>query len=1019
MKKISMLLAGLLAAILPVAAQRSVMDLSDLDWSITLDREAQWVDDELFLPPVDLNRLPVNLPSGGWQLLDHPDKTGVHLPATVEGELWGWNGQSYGVTGNYVGVSWFRTRVGVPADWQGKRITLDFQSVRFRAEIFVNRRLAGYDLVNSTPFEIDVTPFVRPGEVCEIAVRITDPNGNFNWKDSQCYNWGDYLVNPTHGFGGLTGRVALKATERQYIRDVFVENTPDPRKVKIHIEAVAQGDKTVQLELRERGKSAVVWSAQTVLGQSDTENQAWASGQPGTVARTVELRLPQARLWSPETPDLYELSVRMGRDQVCQRFGFRWLEVRSVKGDRQFYLNGRRIVLMTAISWSFWPDNGITPGRELARRQVEDAKALGMNMLNFHRTIGNSDVLEAADSLGLLYFEEPGGNQYSAGRFNDGTSYTRFYFGFRNEKLFRMIRRDRSHPSLVIYNLHNERGASPQAEDRRQMLAAHRLDPSRILTYNSCNGKNPENEPDDHFKLHLMPNDTTFYNIGWWDNHHAGGPGVYHDNIYQGKDNYLRFSDNKPEIVYWGEEGAIGTPPRLQLIRDEILQSGRISGWEAQDYLAWYDAYDRFLKERGFSQAFPCVDSLTRRMGNVAYYYQGRVMENIRISNTVDAYAVNGWESMKLENHSGIVDNYRHLKGDPQLIARYNRPLYLAVKLNHKVLAVGDTTTVDVYIVNEKNIKGPAWLELKAKDAKGRILAAYRSKVRVSGGTVYGENLFCGWRLPVTEAGYIRVEAVLQQGGHTVTTGSDDIFAVRMNAEGIRGRGLVADTSGMIARYLKRLGIDLQPYHRGRPQGDWMVVGAFEPTQFGSGYSDILEWVYTGHTLVIVDNPERWAELLCDKEVLDYRGSKVLGKSWYGGNFFCRRHPVLEGLPQDCVFNWEYQCFAAYNRRRLGLREMNGSVIVGCVSDHRKEVYSALTEIPAGRGRILLSTLDIPSCLQGIKAYDQAVDLDGMNESMGTFNTNEGNKADAVGRQLLLNMIRYASRTNQIITYGD
>ena len=95
-----------------------------------------------------------------------------------------------------------------------------------------------------------------------------------------------------------------------------------------------------------------------------------------------------------------------------------------------------------------------------------------------------------------------------------------------------MIRRDRSHPSLIIYNLHNERGASPQAEDRRQMQMAHRLDPSRILTYNSCNGKNPEGLPDDHFKLHLMPGDTTFHNIGWWDNHHAGGPGVYHDYIY-------------------------------------------------------------------------------------------------------------------------------------------------------------------------------------------------------------------------------------------------------------------------------------------------------------------------------------------------------------------------------------------------------------------------------------------------------------------------------------------------------
>lgn len=142
---------------------------------------------------------------------------------------------------------------------------------------------------------------------------------------------------------------------------------------------------------------------------------------------------------------------------------------------------------------------------------------------------------------------------------------------------------------------------------------------------------------------------------------------------------------------------------------------------------------------------------------------------------------------------------------------------------------------------------------------------------------------------------------------------------------------------------------------------------------------------------------------------MDYRGFKQLGRSWYGGNFFCRSHPIFEGLPTDCVFNWEYQCFAAYNRRRVGLRDMNGDVLVGCVSDHRKEVYSALSEIAVGRGRVLITTLDIPACLRGTAAYNKKVDLDGMNESMNTFNTQGMNKADAVGRQLLLNMLRYAS----------
>lgn len=983
------------------ASEREVIDLSASSWNITLDRDAAWQNETLYLPPVDIRTLPVNEPTGGWEMLEHPDKSGVNLPATVEEYLWGYNGQTYGVTGNYTGVSWFTTRVSVPSDWKGRRMVMKVEAVRFRAEIFVNRKLVGYDVVNSTPFDVDLSEALVPGEENEIAFRITDPNGNFNWKDSQRYTWGDYLTNPSHGFGGITGSVSLVASDKVYIEDVFVKNRRNPKEIDIAVDiqngtGAEVSDRSLSVEIREHATGKPVY-------RKTLDKKTLISGLNQAVHRVT---LPSAKLWSVDEPNLYDLYVRLGDDAYKQRFGFRWFEVRDVKGDKQFYLNGKRIVLRTSISWSFWPYNGIAPSGELAVRQVKVAKSLGLNMLNFHRTIGCKKVLDAADELGLLYFEEPGGNQYDADRFEDGSMQTRFYFGYRNEKLARMIRRDRNHPSLVIYNLHNERGADPQEEDYAQMRMGHRLDPTRIMTYNSCNGENPENEPDAHFKLHLLPYDTVFYDYGWYDRHHAGGPGCYHDNLYVGKDNYHRFSNHKDEIVYWGEDGAIGTPPRLELIRKELLESGKMHSWETEDYLKWYDAYDRFLTERGFRGAFPTVDSLTRAMGNVAYYYQGRVIENIRMSNTVDAYAINGWESMKLENHSGMVDNFRHPKGNVETLSYYNRPLYLAVKMNRKVLGVNDTTVVDVYIVNEEDLKGTCQLALTLKDGQGKTLGSFRKKVKVSGGNVFGECLMTGWKITPSVEGYLTVEAELHQGGKRVASGLDKLFAVRLDVSGITDKGMIADTTGTLSNFMHTMGFKLPEYRKGTPSGDYLLVGAFRPQQWGSGISDIMEWVYKGHTLIIVDNPEEWAEYLSDKEVLDYRGSKILGKSWYGGNFFNRKHPIFEGLPQDCVFNWEYQCFATYNRRRLGLRCETGDILVGCVSDHRKEVYSALTVIPAGRGKVILSTLDIPACIKDVKPYAEAVDLDGMNESMNTFNTSSENKANIVGQRLLLNMLK-------------
>lgn len=1012
-KRVSIILFILLYACVLTKAQKPVrfeLDLSNSNWKLWLDTGAKWVNDKLYAPPVDVKTIPVHIPTGGWNALKKAVGKTVHIPATVEQYYWGSNGNTFGLAGNYVGVSWFTTSFTVPATQKGKRIALQFDAVRFRAEIFINGKLAGYDLVNSTPFEIDITDYVNYGSINEIAVRITDPNGNFDWRDSQNFMWGDYRTNPTHGFGGITGKVRLVTTSKVYTSDVFIKNKPKANEVDVEVKtnnlSGREVDGALWLEVKEaKTNGKVVYQHSYPLWKLPVGNST----------KSFTITVDNAKLWSVDTPSLYVLNaVWKGADKsvdsYSQRFGFRWFEVRDVAGDKQYYLNGKRIVLITSISWGFWPVNGIAPSDELARKQIEDAKKLGMNMLNFHRTIGQRNVLDYADELGLLYFEEPGGNQYPAERFNATDSLARmqadFYFATRNEKLFRMIKRDRNHPSLVIYNMHNERGAPPQKQDSAQMLAGHKLDETRIMTYNSSNGA-IKIGPDTRFKLHLLPYDFKFRDYGWFDQHHAGGPGTYHDNLYQNPKDYAKYFDHKDEIIYYGEEGAIGTPPRLELIINEILRAGKNIGWESDDYLRWYDAYNSFLKTNaGFNKAFPTVDSLTKAMGNVAYYYQGRVIENVHISNTIDGYAINGWESMKLENHSGIVDNYRNLKGDPTLISRYNKPVYVAVKMNHKVLGVGDTSVVDFFIVNRVNLNGDYDLHIKATDEKGNTSLTKNIPVKVTGGVVYGELLSAALPIVASKAGYTTVIAELQRSGKTVAYGDDKMYAVSLDASGIPANGMVADTSGVLAHFLRSAGVNsFKEFRLGRPEGKYLLVGAFQPQQTGNPLvTEILEWVNEGNTLIVANNIEAWSAHLAQKEVIDYRGSKVLGNTWYGGNFFSKQHELFSGLPQAQVFNWEYQCFATYNKSRIGLRLFNGEPIVACVADHKKEVYSALSIVPHGRGKIILCSLDIFSCLRDVNVGRKA-EGEGENASMNTFNASQKNRANIVGQQLLLNML--------------
>jgi len=991
---------------------RFEQDLSNQKWKIFIDENAQWQDDSLYLPPINIASIPVNIPSAGWRLLENETlAVTTQLPATVEEYFWGKRGSSFGVTGNYLGVSWFTTKVLIPNNLKGKRITLHFESVRFRAEVFVNKKLVGYDIVNSTPFDVDISKAVNLGQLNDIAVRITDPNGNFDWRDSKNFMWGDYRTIPSHGFGGITGKVKLVATDPTYIEDIFIKNKPTPNEIDVE---VSLSNLSSQEESGTLTLSVVEWKNPSKVVYQELRKVQLQPNENSLVHQTMKVE--NAKLWDIHSPNLYVLRAEWNslhsKDRYDQRFGFRWFEVHTVNGDKQFYLNGKRTVLFTAISWGFWPLNGIMPSDELAKKQVLTAKNLGLTMLNFHRTIGSQNVLDYADELGLLYFEEPGGYQFPFELFTPRTPLEQkqhdFYIPCRREKLFRMIRRDRNHPSLIIYNMHNERGSLPSFQDSIDMADAHRLDETRILTYNSCNG-NIKMGPDPQFKLHMLPYDSSFYDYGWFDQHHAGGPGVYHNGVYTNPTNYIRYTDKKDEIIYWGEEGAIGTPPRLQLIYNEIQKTGTKRGWETSTYLEWYKAYNDFLHNNNFTSAFKDVDALTTSMGNVSYYYQGRAIENIRINNVADGYAINGWESMILENHSGIVDDYRNIKAaNPELISKYLQPLYIAVKIPRKVTSVGDTIVADFFIVNEVDLYGAYTLDITVTDSSG-IRHFPSSSVLVTGGVTYGELLKSDLLIPIRNDGYTTVQAELKLNGKIITEGSDQVFATTLPSISVAD-GMVADTTQALQSFLKTVGIkNFQDFRNGTPEGSWLLVGAFQPPPDKALVTDILEWVNNGNTLIVVNAVEQWADYLAQKEVLDYRGSRQLGKSWYGGNYFVRYHPLFNGLPQATAFNWEYQCFAAYDRNRIGLRLFNGETIVGCVSDHKREVYSALSIIPHGRGTIILCALDIPATIKTKPLSFHSVDEEGQTAAFKDLTEKSRDAANVVGQRLLLNMLQYTN----------
>ncbi|KAA6300382.1 MAG: Beta-galactosidase, partial [Candidatus Ordinivivax streblomastigis] len=789
-------------------------------WNLWYDASATWVNDSLYLPQeVNIAALALKAPepTGGWQTLDRLPEGGftVNLPAIVE-EYFTPDGN---VKTSIPGVYWFWKDVDIPSDWKDKTVQLKIESARLRIEVFANAQLTGYDIVGDIPYNCNLTKALIYGKCNRIAIRVTNPGGNpRGWEDYGAVKWGSYLLPASRDFGGINGKVELIATDNTYIDDIYIKNLSTPGYKTIEIQATINNSRT-DLPARIKYEIIPVSGRKAIYTQTDA---VWVSESRTVVKR--QITCPKAVLWDIESPGLYVCKVTLldknnnrKIDSDSRKFGFRVFEIKIADGDTQahYFVNGKRMIFKGGIDFGYYAFTGAYPTEEMAVKSVQAAKSIGQNAFNFHRRIGYPVIMDKADELGLFLYEEPGG--FHAGGQGYDVSANVFSAALMKEKMRRMVIRDRSHPSLIIYNLCNEDN-NWNSLRQEVMEETHMLDETRLVV----NSSGSNNGGYAVSTQHIRPYENTI-RTDFTDNHTVGAIVLFDEGDFEA---HIPKS-NAANILYWGEVKCYAGPENWYEIGKAFsgikrTKGSAYKGYNYSYYLAFGEKLEVFFKKHRMSESGSGIiqspGDIPRMTGGGKMYNDGRNAQNILSYDQIDGYAINAWSGGNgLEGwsgwYSGIVDDGRNVKGDPVIYAYYTRPLQVVIQRKVKKDGVGGKTfdtsgkpAFKIKLINQGLLpKGEYTLKLKLKDGAGKYHDTYdyTMPVKVEGGNVYAQDINTNYVFTLNNSlrgGFITLEGKLyDRNNKEIADGAEQILLTNRSSFSDYFTGLTGEVYGWSA----------------------------------------------------------------------------------------------------------------------------------------------------------------------------------------------------------------------------
>jgi len=369
------------------------------------------------------------------------------------------------------GVGWYRKHFEVPASDKGRQLFLDVDGAMSYANVWINGRYVGGWPYGYSSWRVDLTPWIQFGGENVIAIRLDNPPKSSRWYPGggiyrnvwlvktlplHVAQWGTYVTTPE-----VTDEAAT----------VNIDVTVDNRSTE---NATAKVSALIY-SLSKDGKRATLPIAKTEPVTVEVANDSSATA-------VISTQIPMPKLWSPERSHLYvaDVAVFYGDRLLDQRetiFGVRTIAFTPNEG---FLLNGKRTEIRGVCLHHDLGALGAAFNLRARQRQLEKLKDLGCNAVRTSHNPFEPEFYDLCDRMGFLVMDEAFDAWQMAKRDND---YHLLFDDWAERDLRAMIRRDRNHPSVILWSLGNE--VYEQRDGKNAPLAqkladiVHKEDPTR------------------------------------------------------------------------------------------------------------------------------------------------------------------------------------------------------------------------------------------------------------------------------------------------------------------------------------------------------------------------------------------------------------------------------------------------------------------------------------------------------------------------------------------------------------